>query len=119
VSLRVDVNGSLAISPPTGQPLSSPAGTLAVRTTAYMPFQQGGSWRSEAGDNAIDLGPITNVRALLFRADTPCVLKLTSGAGTDKAIPLDGLVQLLCQNSPVTGITITGASSGTYSIAGD
>lgn len=119
MSFRVDVNASLAVTPPTGQPLSSPVGTLAVRTTAYMALQQGGSWRSEAGDNVVDLGALTNVRALLFRADTPCILKLTSAAGTTQAIPLDGAVQLLCQTSPVTGITITGASTGTYSITGD
>ncbi len=119
MSVRADVFGSLGASPPSGQPLDTPLSTLAVRKTYYPAFQQGGSFSTSAGDNDVSLGPITSVKSLLFRADTPCKLKLTSADGTAQIIPLDELVQIHCPNRPITAITINGAAAGSFTITGD
>lgn len=119
MSVRADVFGSLGASPPSGQPLDTPMSSLAVRKTYYPAFQVGGSFQTASGDNDVSLGPIASVKSLLFRADTPCKLKLTSADGTSQIVPLDELVMLHCPNRPVTAIVINGAATGSFTITGD
>ena len=84
-----------------------------------MGYSQSQTFSTSAGDNPVDLGAITNVKALYIQSETPIDVKLTSAAGAAQLVPVDSMLYLVVPNRPITAITLVGASRGTIALAGD
>jgi hypothetical protein len=119
VSVRVASQVTLGLTPPTGSPSQQGVSTFAYRTELFMGFSQSQTFNTDAGDNVVDLGAITSVKALYLQSETPINVKLTSAAGTAQLVPVDSVLYLVVPNRPITGITLVGASRGTIALAGD
>lgn len=74
-----------------------------------------------AGDTALDLARVQNVKVLLIRvlSGGPLVAKVSSGAGAEQLIPLDDLLFMnLSGSDSITAVTLTGAARIEFLAAG-
>lgn len=119
MSVRVASQVTLGLTPPTGSPNQQGVSTFPYRSELFMAYSQSQTFQTDAGDNVIDLGAITNVKALYLQSETPIDVKLTSAAGAAQLVPVDSMLYLVVPNRPITAITLVGASRGTIALAGD
>lgn len=111
---------------------SSPVDTSAFSPTISLDFDQryGAVWGggqpidNDAGNPfIIPLGAVTKVRAIAIRAvdGQSLVVKLSSGAGADQAIPVSDMLIVRAQNAGdhFTSVKIIGEGRVEYLVGGD
>jgi hypothetical protein len=117
MATRVELNGGLTLSPPSGTGGASQ--TVPIRESATYSYDDKRPFAGAHAHTAVALGPMTSVKMLVAEADTPISLELTHADGTDQVVPVDGLLVLHCPNKPITGLKLNGTANGVLIFAGD
>ena len=119
MSVRVASVVTVGVTPPGGSPSADGVSSYSYRGEGFYEFEVSRSFSTSAGDNAVTVAPIANVKSLYIKSDTPVDVKITHAGGTLQVVPLDKVLYIECPNRPITAITITGAARGTIAMAGD
>lgn len=121
--ITVELSGSIQADPASPLDQTSPLSAsleLAFKQNYAAAF---GANMPISGTFIPALGTITKVRAIAVRAidGQSLVVKLTSVAGTDQALPVSGLLVLQAQNAgdEYTAIKVVGSGRIEYLLAGD
>lgn len=108
---------SLSLAPSTGSAGASQV--FSERQVGTYAYDDKRPFAGSHSDVVVSLAPMTSVKLLVARADTPIDIKITHAGGTDQVVPVDGELTLHCPNRPITGIKLNGNATGVLILAGD
>lgn len=82
--------------------LADLSGDIAVKNYVVEPYTL-----NTDGDVAISLGGLAAAHIVAIDVDQPCLVKLTSTAGTTQIVPVQGLLYIESLTTAFTAITIS------------